>query len=135
MEKRTRISDVQRGMIGTGAMYKEMVLKAATDIGLTKAQVEASNHFSFLFRIHLGEQTTVAGVSLALLQAAIGGRTGSCDLLSLIISRSLGNTVDGSKGYDKRRIGSRLLLKPLLSCSSFFLYNSPNQVKHTLAIL
>ena len=42
MEKRTRISDVQRGMIGTGAMYKEMVLKAATDIGLTKTQVEAS---------------------------------------------------------------------------------------------
>lgn len=53
MEKRTRISDIQRGMIGTGAMYKEMVLKVATDTGLTKAQVEASNHFSFLFRIQL----------------------------------------------------------------------------------
>ena len=58
MEERTRISDVQRGilerlceggMVGTGAMYKEMVLKAATDTGLTKAQVEASNHF-FIFR-------------------------------------------------------------------------------------
>ena len=54
MAKRTRISDVQRGilerfyeggMIGTGTMYKEMVLKATTDTGLTKAQVEASNHF------------------------------------------------------------------------------------------
>ena len=54
MAKRTRISDVQRGilerfyeggMIGTGTMYKEMVLKATTDTGLTKAQVEASSHF------------------------------------------------------------------------------------------
>jgi len=62
MEKRSRISDVQRGilerlyeggMVGTGAMYKEMVLKAATDTGLTKAQVEASNHFLFFVRIHL----------------------------------------------------------------------------------
>ena len=62
MEKHTRISDVQRGileglyeggMVGTGAMYKEMVLKAATDTGLTKAQVEASNHFLFFVRIHL----------------------------------------------------------------------------------
>lgn len=54
MEKRTRISDVQRGMIRAGAMYKEMVLKAATGTGMTKAQVEASNPFSFLFRIQLG---------------------------------------------------------------------------------
>ena len=54
MAKRTRISDVQRGilerfyeggMIGTGTMYKKMVLKATTDTGLMKAQVEASNHF------------------------------------------------------------------------------------------
>ncbi|CAH3039752.1 unnamed protein product, partial [Pocillopora meandrina] len=49
MAKRTRISDVQRGiserffegrMVGTGTMYKETVLKASTDTGLTKAQVE-----------------------------------------------------------------------------------------------
>ena len=54
MAKRTRISDLQRGilerfyqegMIGTGTMYKEMVIKATTDTGLTKSQVEASNHF------------------------------------------------------------------------------------------
>ena len=54
MAKRTRISDLQRGilerfyqegMIGTGTMYKEMVVKATTDTGLTKSQVEASNHF------------------------------------------------------------------------------------------
>ena len=59
MEKRTRISDVQRGilerlyeggMVGTGAMYKEMVLKAATDTGLTKAQVEASNSLEYICR-------------------------------------------------------------------------------------
>ena len=51
MAKRTRISDVQRGiserffegrMVGTGTMYKETVLKASTDTGLTKAQVEVS---------------------------------------------------------------------------------------------
>lgn len=51
MAKRTRISDEQRGilercfaggMVGTGTMYKEMVLKASTDTGLTKAQVEVS---------------------------------------------------------------------------------------------
>ena len=29
-------------MVGTGTMYKEMVLKASTDTGLTKAQVEVS---------------------------------------------------------------------------------------------
>ena len=29
-------------MVGTGAMYKEMVQKAAADTGLTKAQVEVS---------------------------------------------------------------------------------------------
>lgn len=49
MAKRTRISDEQRGilerffeggMAGTGTMYKEMVLKASTDTGLTKVQVE-----------------------------------------------------------------------------------------------
>ena len=42
MEKCTRISVVSRGMIGTGTTYKEMVLKVATDTGLTKTQVEAS---------------------------------------------------------------------------------------------
>ena len=51
MAKRTRISDVQRGiserffegrMVGTGTMYKETVLKASTETGLTKAQVEVS---------------------------------------------------------------------------------------------
>ena len=51
MSKRNRISDKQReilddfygkGMVGTGAMYKEMVQKAAADTGLTKAQVEVS---------------------------------------------------------------------------------------------
>ena len=51
MAKRTRISDEQRGilerffeggMVGTGTLYKEMVLKASTDTGLTKAQVEVS---------------------------------------------------------------------------------------------
>ncbi|CAH3178275.1 unnamed protein product, partial [Porites evermanni] len=49
MTKRNRISDNQRkilddfywkGMVGTGAMYKEMVQKAAADTGLTKAQLE-----------------------------------------------------------------------------------------------
>ena len=51
MTKRNRISDNQRkilddfywkGMVGTGAMYKEMVQKAAADTGLTKAQLEVS---------------------------------------------------------------------------------------------
>ena len=49
MAQRTRISDAQRGilegfyergMVGTGTMYKEMVENAATDTGLTKAQVQ-----------------------------------------------------------------------------------------------
>ncbi|RMX59244.1 hypothetical protein pdam_00005695, partial [Pocillopora damicornis] len=47
--QRNRISDEQRGiserffegrMVETGTMYKETVLKASTDTGLTKAQVE-----------------------------------------------------------------------------------------------
>ena len=50
MAKRTHISDdrgilerfFEEGMVGTGTMYKEMVLKASTDTGLTKAQVEVS---------------------------------------------------------------------------------------------
>ena len=51
MSKRNRISDNQReilddfygkGMVGTGAMYEEMVQKVAADTGLTKAQVEVS---------------------------------------------------------------------------------------------
>ena len=29
-------------MVGTGAMYKEMVQKAAADTGLNKAQIEVS---------------------------------------------------------------------------------------------
>ena len=46
MTKRNRISDNQReilddfygkGMVGTRAMYKELVQKAAADTGLTKA--------------------------------------------------------------------------------------------------
>ena len=49
--QRNRISDEQRGiserffegrMVETGTMYKETVLKASTDTGLTKAQVEVS---------------------------------------------------------------------------------------------
>lgn len=51
MSKRNRITDTQReilegfyrkGMVGTGTMYLELVLKAATDTGLTKEQVEVS---------------------------------------------------------------------------------------------
>ena len=56
MAQRTRISDAQRGileifyergMVGTGTMYKEMVQNAATDTGLTKAQVQASKIYFF----------------------------------------------------------------------------------------
>ena len=51
MSKRNRISDNQReilddfygkGMVGTGAMYKNFVQIAAEDTGLTKVQVEVS---------------------------------------------------------------------------------------------
>lgn len=53
MAKRAHISDIQRGilegfyergMVGTGTMYKEFVLKATTETGLTMAQVEVSDH-------------------------------------------------------------------------------------------
>lgn len=56
MAQRTHISDVQRGilerfyergMVGTGTMYKEMVQNAATDTGLTKAQVQESTIYRF----------------------------------------------------------------------------------------
>ena len=52
MSKRSRISDMQReilggfyrrGMVGTGSLYKEMVEKAASDTELTKTQVEVRN--------------------------------------------------------------------------------------------
>ncbi len=56
MAKRGRISDIQRGilegfyergMVETGTMYKEFVLKATTETGLTKAQVEVSKHIFY----------------------------------------------------------------------------------------
>ena len=52
MSKRNHISDNQReilddfygkGMVGTGAMCKEMVQKAAADTGLNKAQIEVNS--------------------------------------------------------------------------------------------
>ena len=60
MAQRTRISDAQRGilerfyergMVGTLTMYKEMVQNAATDTGLTKAQVQGSIIYLFDKRI------------------------------------------------------------------------------------